>query len=1148
MAVELPRPGVEIIQVIRTITPTIVQPALPPHVVGACKQIVPALSTAAGGGQQPNSEALVGLPAYFMCETDGGLYSWGATPRDLVVSINGSVDVTISFVNDMTVVDVVEAINTALVENGVTGALATFFQDRQSDGSYTRTRWRFATTGSGSFNSIDIKTGTSSQVCAAFGIAVGQQLVGRSTYDQRWFKIPYPYFPDPRQNLNELEIFPESVRAFLALGNGSLKEALRTESFLRSGGVLAAVDDGNGDLLTPFVSSATESFNSAATLKVITGITIASELSGMTGKTLILDDGYVQRTYTFDGSETRANLASKLDAFFNPDTLNPTLVFEVAVNVLSISTVDYGSDAHLDLVGGTALADIGLVPALTGTADVDPVPVLTGKKFTLTLDGTDTTHTFTGEPATPAALLLVLAAAFPTLDFSVDATPYVIIEGKVGGPRSIVVKDDIAVNDAADELGFALAAESTVVTTHTVHPVATGDYLYVDGSFLGIITQVASGGVAGKLKLDRQIQIPYQAPTFTGTEDITASALYGAAGTLAGTTLILTVSGTQASCTFGSGTSAPASYSDMLAALALAIPSCTFTKTALNRLNIAGKQSALVESLVVTDTLSNTAASVLGFVLAASSSRGRDVGTYFTIQAKNLRAGQGVTVRPKADLTLDLNSYPSIKADMLRSPTGTPVSGGVAKVFVSYTALRLDVTPLAERPGLLSFSNTDDIDSLIGPISAANPLALGLYFALLNCQGFSVTGLGVDEVSADMPDGTVEAFTRAANFLEGVDVYGIAPLTHSSSVAQVFNAHVNAMSDPSVKAERVCVFCMERPTHAVDTLVASGVEGNSTGTVNVFDTGIPTLSELLVAQGLDPTSTIPCTDGLFLDIASDSGHYSIASVDGPRVTIRSTFTGGDNSDGFYAEPVVPGGQILPSPLIDEPFAIRVRGTPLTLTNGKPDKQAIASTYADMASGFLNRRFWHVVPDECAASIGGIEQVIPGYYMCAAIVGAVGRQKPSVSFTNFPLAGFTRVIGSNDFFSDRQLNLIAGGGNWIMVQDVAGAPILCRMALTTDMTSIELRTESVTKILDFMARLMRASLKNFIGRYNITQSFKDALSSAVQGVLAFSEQLGVIISGSLNAVIQNENQPDMILVDVMLDLPLPCNYIRVTLTI
>ena len=411
-----------------------------------------------------------------------------------------------------------------------------------------------------------------------------------------------------------------------------------------------------------------------------------------------------------------------------------------------------------------------------------------------------------------------------------------------------------------------------------------------------------------------------------------------------------------------------------------------------------------------------------------------------------------------------------------------------------------------------------------------------------------MTGLGVDAVSASEPYGTVDAFSRAAGYLEAFEVYGLAPLTHDESVNQIFTAHVTAMSAPESKGERMVVINPSRPTSKLDTLVSSGSDGNTIGATGLqFDTGIGNLSALLLAQGIDPTTTIPVSKGLFLNIQSDILNYSIASISGSVVTIRITFSPGENDDGFYSTTDL-NDPPLPSALIQEAFALRIRGAALVLTDGSPDKDGIADTYAGLGRTRLNRRVIQTVPDKVKAVVDGLEQLIEGFYASAGIVGLIGQQPPQQSFTNFPMTGYTGVSGTSDFFTEKQMNRMAAGGNYILVQDVPGAPVISRMALTTDMTSIETRTDSILKVVDFSAKFYRTGLKNFIGRFNITQGFLDSLGHVLEGLSSFLREHGVLIGATIDNIIQDENAPDTVLIDIVLDVPYPCNYIRLTLTI
>ena len=205
-------------------------------------------------------------------------------------------------------------------------------------------------------------------------------------------------------------------------------------------------------------------------------------------------------------------------------------------------------------------------------------------------------------------------------------------------------------------------------------------------------------------------------------------------------------------------------------------------------------------------------------------------------------------------------------------------------------------------------------------------------------------------------------------------------------------------------------------------------------------------------------------------------------------------------------------------------------------------------YADLGGTYLNRRVRMTAPQKVGAIINGVEALIPGYYVCGALAGMTGQLPPQQGFTNYPITGFTRVVGSNDVFSRKQMNISAGGGTWWVIQSTAGAPLQTRMQVTTDLTSVETREHSITSIVDFVAKFMRAGLRNFIGLFNITQPFLDSLSTVVQGQLAFLREAGILVGGDLNNLIQDSTAPDTVLIDVTLDVPYPCNYIRLTLVL
>lgn len=1043
-AAELPRPGVEVVQAIRTTSPTVVTPTLVPCIVGVAKQVVELLVPDGSGGRLLNGDALINLPAFFLAAAAIGapaVYG-GLDGLSLAFSVNDGPLVTTLFADTTAAglppASVVDAINRALAAAGVTSALA----------EVVASSFRLRTLGIGSFQNIRIDGATSPAVLTAFAIGAEKTYTGVDNYGQLEEVIPATNFPDPRGNLEELVIEADTIRAFLAMSASNFLEIPRDEAFLRNGSVaIAATVTGTVDL---------------------TGLTYPTAVQTLT-IVVSVDDGPDQ-TVPFTSSETSDALTI---AKINASTTGLVASMAPTTNYLQLVSDTLGAGGKVTIKAGTANTVLGLTTGQTATGtSIAVIDDGNADSFSPLMQFSGVNFTAVGTSASVVGTVALTGLAYPadlagkTLELS-DGQQLQTVEF----PSDIAAEADVlsAINDL---LGAASGGRLLASANGTNYLVLTS--------------------------------------TQTGAD----SMIWVRSGT-AVTTLGL-VADTIAHGALGHAVAGDELFIDGLSA------------GLISKVAPGGQTSVLkVNSQKVITT---------------------NAGTNWHIVAKNL-TGTGVD-RPLPDLMVDANKTVVLKNTLLRSVIGAPVhpNQGRAPVYLAYTAVRKDVTSLASNPGLLRIDNQTQLESSLSPVDTRNPLALGLFFACVNAPGVQITGLGVDSVSADAPFGTAEAFTRAAEFLESFEVYAIAPLTHDQTVGQIFNTHVNFMSEPSQKGERIALFNSEQPTSAVDTLVSSGANGNTVGSGGLtFDTGIPNLSALLMNKGVSPIGTIATQSGVFLDLASDAKHYSISAISGSLVTIRTTFTPGTNDDTFYSTTAL-NAPPLPAQLIGETFAIRIRGAALVTVDGTVDKAKVAETYAAIGQTYGNRRFWHTMPDQCAATLGGIEQAINGFYMNAGIAGMIGQQPPQQSFTNFPMAGYTRVIGSSQYFSESQMNIMAAGGTYIIVQDAQNAPLISRMALTTDLTSVETRTDSITKVVDFVAKFLRRGLKNFIGRFNITQAFLDQLGTVIGGLGGFLVEVGVLVGFNLNNIIQDEQAPDTVLVDVLVDPPYPCNYIRITLVI
>jgi hypothetical protein len=552
-------------------------------------------------------------------------------------------------------------------------------------------------------------------------------------------------------------------------------------------------------------------------------------------------------------------------------------------------------------------------------------------------------------------------------------------------------------------------------------------------------------------------------------------------------------------------------------------------------IDIASEGSA--NNLVLTSALLGAASAIEVANNAASTALGLS-----PIRAE----GEG---RPLPDFYVDGNGSIHLSANILRNQaTGIPysLSAALADVYVAYRGLRKDVTPSAASPALLAFTSTAEIEDVIGPVSSSNPLALGVFLALQASPEQIVYALGVDEVSDAAPMGTVSAWARAAEFLESKEVYAIAPLTDDLFVQQLIAAHVATMSEPEQRGERIALLWQNLPTRNVDTSIQSGSDAGTNGVANSFTLGANP-GGALISAGISDLANIEVADEVYLEVvlvsegSQDVRRYSVSSVNGVVVNFRTSFAVDENTDGFFS--TVP---VLASELYsDVTYAIRIRGESLTVAGtNRLDVRRVAEAAAAQGEAFTSRRVFSLFMRSIDVLIGGIQTNLPGYYAAAATAGMVGQQAPQQPFTNLAVPGLQRVYGTDDTFSENQLDTVADGGRYVLVN--FGGQVSCRHQRSTDSATIERRELSITKAIDWMAKNLRELNRRFIGRYVINPGFIDQLTVANEGFLRRARTLGVVNDASLVAVLQDESAPDTVLIEIEVAPAYPCNKIRITI--
>ena len=533
------------------------------------------------------------------------------------------------------------------------------------------------------------------------------------------------------------------------------------------------------------------------------------------------------------------------------------------------------------------------------------------------------------------------------------------------------------------------------------------------------------------------------------------------------------------------------------------------------------------------------------------------------VKAEGLVSGDD---RVEAEATYnDLEGTINLKHALIRDGAGVAKANSSAPVYVQYKALRKDVTSSATSPGLLVFNSIAEVESLIGPVTQDNPLAFGLSLAFLNAPTISLSALGVDETSADAPDGTLDGYQRALDYLELKEVYAIAPLTQDREVHKLLSLHVTELSKPESKKERMGIVSMAIPTEKEPTLVISGtatigpeINGKYVLTFADDTLNIPTAlngktdaNNTTIVGGVGQDYTTQA--GIYLDREGDAFKYWVSKVVGTnqvQIEINDAFlpgggpgTGG-NDDGFYK---TDNAALADFPANGELVTILVRQAAIdtSTTAGKLAACEALAEIAGGASGYQNRRLVALQPEQVGTTLDGTELLVPGHYVGAAIASMIGQQNPSQPFTNLPMVGFTRPVGSNDKFSETQMSTAAAGGIYWVIQDTPGGPLASRHQLTTDVTSLKTRELSILKSIDYLSKLIRNQVKRFIGRNNITKQLLETVALGINGALSNASG-SVVASASLDRIAQDKSNLDTITVEISVVPFYPANYIKITI--
>lgn len=386
-----------------------------------------------------------------------------------------------------------------------------------------------------------------------------------------------------------------------------------------------------------------------------------------------------------------------------------------------------------------------------------------------------------------------------------------------------------------------------------------------------------------------------------------------------------------------------------------------------------------------------------------------------------------------------------------------------------------------------------DVEEFLGKPKTFNPLGYGAMIAMQNASA-KVNTYGY--VGSDQADDYLTAF-------ELKDVYAMAGMDQDSSSAN-WKSHVENQSLPTSKHERIAFVNSPRATE-IDEGLTSTTRG----------TGAVTIQQANAAIGSKRVFSVHPDRGYVLESRHVSSLTSSWIVESFSSTAATVIASGTNDLPILAAPII-------------------------TTNGTKYPAGTTVTAA----------IWAILVKDGWGEQGEVSVYVPvpGYYYCAALAGAVVGTPVQQPLTYSIIGGVNRTYGALDMFSESNLNTMAEGGTFIVVQDSKDAPIYVRHQLSTDVTTIERKELSITKQVDYAAKYMRKTLVKYTGKYNITPKFLKLVKANLNGVGSDLVRDGKVAAVEVVTVYQDDISPDTVRAEVVLTVKYPANYIKVRLIV
>jgi hypothetical protein len=459
-------------------------------------------------------------------------------------------------------------------------------------------------------------------------------------------------------------------------------------------------------------------------------------------------------------------------------------------------------------------------------------------------------------------------------------------------------------------------------------------------------------------------------------------------------------------------------------------------------------------------------------------------------------------------------------------PARLPVKA--AKLFVEHRDLLQDNVTSIDAIRSLA-----DVQAKLGTIHPDNPLAQGVYDAVLNAQNQVVYFIGV-------PTNDLAGYLEAIKISEKSDkVYSFVPLTFDRAIQDAIVSHVNAYSTPEVGRWRICWLSVrDEKTRLIYDLQDNGRAYQATITDDPAVSG--TQHKLVTVEGAK-----------FVD-------DGVRPNDTIRVNFRLNADGNMIYDEYVVDHVRTNTTLTLTRALSAPINLPVK-VQVVRNFTKTER---ANNIAYVGGSYNNRRVRVVFPDTFVYNdnaSGGVEVIKEGYFAAAGLAGLRSGVVPHQGLTNSEYLGATKLNKVVLEFSQSDLDTMAEQGIWIITQETIGATAYVRHQLTTDTSSLNTSEDSITTNVDSISYALKRVMAPFIGRYNVNPDSIATVRAAIVGELTYrssntftnragNQLVSFTPKDDILRLEQNATYKDRLDVEVRLHVPYPLNYLSLKLIV